>query len=212
MAKVQGSYGLIIDLGHAKPEAIRQCYDLWWSQSQASEPQTMMGEWQGIPQATTGKLTLHNGLQGECYTRLEHTQMGFPAGYQSPIQLHISVHSFTPHLPEHPALQLFLGNWVEKLYQCYPFKAAFLCDLTSFYLVADLISPLWFDWQQEKLWCCWLPAEHPWAKAQHSTKGLHAYTPSDWQAHVTNDSEEQRYDRLRQYMKTEIFKPQCGSN
>lgn len=206
MAKVQGSYGLILDLGQPQAEDIRQCYTFWWQH--AHKPQPLMGEFMGVPKAATGEIHLSNALEGKCYTRFESTQLGVPPDWVPPVQLHISVSEMSLPLPENPELQTFFSQWVEQLYPQVSFRAAFMCDLTAFYFMAEALSEPWFDWQQDKLWQCWLPCSHPWATVHAGTQRPHhlmLYDKTDWLMCVTNGTETERYERLRQHLLTVVF-------
>lgn len=204
MSAISASWGLRLDLGYEiADESLKQLFDHLWEDAFFEGPNFKMGTCQGVPAMAEGKLNLptSSGGAGKAYTKIEKDTLGFPAGWDAPLSLSLSLFGFADNLPEHEGLYAYALEQIKALYALHPFRMAMVGDLACYYVDADMISVDWVDMHQESVKALVLAADHALVKVLESqvfAEGLRLFEQEQLKALWTEDDLNTRHARYKQ--------------
>lgn len=204
---LSSSWGLALDLGEAVSEArLQALYDAIWQDARFQGPQFKLGGYRCVPQAAEGALHLE-GHEGKTYTKFEEDGIGYPPGWQVPITFTLSVFGFAENLPQSHLLYDFLLAQARLLREIHPYRMAFIGDLGSYYLHAEMVNPAWLDLQQESVLALLLDSAHPLTR-QHSGEAfadqLWLYPQAALKSFWTEDDFATRFQRYKEQMAEQL--------
>lgn len=197
---LNGSYGLMVDLGPAPPpEKLEKLYHTLWSPGCLRGPESTLSEFGKIPRGAQGHLPLPSGQSIACYTRFDRDNLGYPTHWQAPVLLSLGLSELTPALPLHPEAQSVLAGILNTVQTILPLRMAVMGHSNLYHVNAELIGPEWLDLQQELLMGLWLPQSHPLLKELgiNAETAMVALTPPAWSACLTALSEDEKYTRYK---------------
>jgi len=204
---LNGSYGLIVDLGLAPaPEKLEKLYHTLWSPGYLKGPESTLAEFGKIPRGAQGHLVLPSGQAIACYTRFERDNLGYPANWQAPVLLGLGLSTEGPPVPE---VQTALINILKAVQAILSPRLAVMGHSNLYHVNAEWIGPEWLDLQAELLLGLWLPRAHPLLQElgiKTETEWV-ALTPQDWSGHLTERTEEEKYKRYKAALKNSQNEP-----